>query len=680
MVDRILRLLASYSVVTCTLKHNHDGHDGPVLRLYGLTPVTKYYLRDQDASLASGMQLLHDKVFKDSWYFLKEAVLEGGIPFNKVHGMHAFEYPSKDSRFNHIFNKAMISHTTLVINKVLDKYKGFEDLKELVDVGGGLGLTLKMITSKYPNIKSINFDLSHVIQDAPPYPGVQHIQGDMFVGVPKGEVILLKCILHDWSDDRCLEILKNCYAELPDDGKVIVIELILPEAPETSAAVRCIMQIDLVMMTQNPGGKERTKQDFESLARRTGFKETHPSLVDGDVKEDESFPYAIQLANSFALPMALQSTIELGVFDILAKAGPGAKLSPSQIVAQMPTKNPDAAMMLDRILRMLASHSVLACSAIADDFGSFQRLYSLSSVSKHFVRNEDGVSLGPFMALLQDKVFLDSWSQLKVAILEGGIPFNRVHGTHAFEYPGLDPRFNQVFNTAMLNHTTIVMKQILEVYKGFEQLKLLVDVGGGLGVTLNLITSRYSHIKGINFDLPHVIQHGPPYPGVEHLGGDMFESVPKGDAIFMKWILHDWNDEHCLKLLKNCYNATPNDGKVIVVDAVLPIIPNISTFTKSTSQLDVLMMTQNPGGKERTQQEFTALATKAGFSGIRYECFVCNFWVMEFFNYVLKLEWLLRSTRVQRMGVKRGTPIGPISSSILVALPPLIYRPRSFNS
>jgi caffeic acid 3-O-methyltransferase len=105
-------------------------------------------------------------------------------------------------------------------------------------------------------------------------------------------------------------------------------------------------------------------------------------------------------------------------------------------------------------------------------------------------------------------------SQLKVAILEGGIPFNRVHGTHAFEYPGLDPRFNQVFNTAMLNHTTIVMKQILEVYKGFEQLKLLVDVGGGLGVTLNLITSRYSHIKGINFDLPHVIQHAPPYPGI----------------------------------------------------------------------------------------------------------------------------------------------------------------------
>ncbi|PNX97772.1 caffeic acid 3-O-methyltransferase-like protein [Trifolium pratense] len=120
--------------------------------------------------------------------------------------------------------------------------------------------------------------------------------------------------------------------------------------------------------------------------------------------------------------------------------------------------------------------------------------------------------------------------------------------------------------------------------------------------------------------------------GVEHVGGDMFESVPKGDAIFMKWILHDWSDEHCLKLLKNCYDAIPNDGKVIVLEALIPIVPENSHVAKSISQLDVLMMTQNPGGKERSKQEFIDLATKVGFSGIRFECFVRNFWVMEFFK------------------------------------------------
>ncbi|XP_058195058.1 uncharacterized protein LOC131311585 [Rhododendron vialii] len=65
---------------------------------------------------------------------------------------------------------------------------------------------------------------------------------------------------------------------------------------------------------------------------------------------------------------------------------------------------------------------------------------------------------------------------------------------HAFEYPGKDPRFNE------------------SSYEGFEQVQKLVDVDGGLGVTLNLITSKYPHIKGVNFDLTHVIQHAPPYP------------------------------------------------------------------------------------------------------------------------------------------------------------------------
>lgn len=83
-------------------------------------------------------------------------------------------------------------------------------------------------------------------------------------------------------------------------------------------------------------------------------------------------------------------------------------------------------------------------------------------------------------------------------------------------------------------------------------------------------------------------------------------------------------------MLKNCYNATPDEGKVIVLEAVLPVLPETSTTEKITSQLDVFMMTQTPGGKERTQQEFKDLATGAGFSGIKYECFVANIWVMEF--------------------------------------------------
>ncbi|KAJ8633496.1 hypothetical protein MRB53_026832 [Persea americana] len=86
----------------------------------------------------------------------------------------------------------------------------------------------------------------------------------------------------------------------------------------------------------------------------------------------------------------------------------------------------------------------------------------------------------------------------------------------------------------MSNHSAVVMKKILETYKGSQGLKVVVDVGGGIAATLNLIISEYPHIKGINYDLPHVIEDAPPYPGMEHVGGDMFASIPSGDAIFMK--------------------------------------------------------------------------------------------------------------------------------------------------
>lgn len=105
-------------------------------------------------------------------YHLKEAVLEGGIPFNKAYGMTAFEYHGTDPRFNKVFNSGMSSHSTITMKKILETYKGFEGLNSVVDVGGGTGATLHMIVSRYPSIKGINFDLPHVIEDAPTYPGM----------------------------------------------------------------------------------------------------------------------------------------------------------------------------------------------------------------------------------------------------------------------------------------------------------------------------------------------------------------------------------------------------------------------------------------------------------------------------------------------------------------------------
>ncbi|KAK6938400.1 Plant methyltransferase dimerization [Dillenia turbinata] len=329
-------------------------------------------------------------------------------------------------------------------------------------------------------------------------------------------------------------------------------------------------------------------------------------------EEVEVGKLAIRLASTVVMPMVLKSALELGVIDIISSA-PDAYLSPSEISGRISAKNPDAQVLLDRMLALLASHSILKCKLRTGEDGEPKRVYGASPICKFLTRNDDR-----------------SGYHLNDAVLEGGVPFDRAYGMHAFEYLGTDPRFNRLFNQAMSNHTTLILKKILNIYTGFEGLKVLVDVGGGIGVTLHIITTKYPHIKGINFDMPHVLADAPSYPGVDHVGGDMFESVPSGDAIFMKWILHDWSDDHCLKLLKNCFKALPNNGKVIIVEFLRPVLPDNTVTSNIVHELDLFMLAQCPGGKERTQEEYEALAVKAGFSRVKVICGAYNGWVMEF--------------------------------------------------
>ncbi|CAN8248235.1 unnamed protein product [Cochlearia groenlandica] len=337
------------------------------------------------------------------------------------------------------------------------------------------------------------------------------------------------------------------------------------------------------------------------------------------VTDDEAALFAMQLASASVLPMALKTAIELDILEIMAKNS--SPMSPYEISSHLPTKNIEAPVMLDRILRLLASYSVLTCTNRSCTGGDgLERIYGLGPVCKYLTKNEDGVSISALCLMNQDKVLMESWYHLKDAILDGGIPFNKAYGMSAFEYHGTDPRFNKVFNNGMSNHSTITMKKILETYKGFEGLTSLVDVGGGIGATLKMIVSKHPNLEGINFDLPHVIEDVPTYTGIEHVGGDMFESVPKGDAIFMKWICHDWSDEHCVKFLKNCYKALPEDGKVILAECILPETPDSSLSTKQVVHVDCIMLAHNPGGKERTEKEFEALAKGSGFKGIKVVC------------------------------------------------------------
>ncbi|EFJ35743.1 caffeic acid O-methyltransferase [Selaginella moellendorffii] len=346
----------------------------------------------------------------------------------------------------------------------------------------------------------------------------------------------------------------------------------------------------------------------------------------GVIVEDEDRLQIMELATMCSVPMALKVAVEMDVAERIEKAGPGGLLSAAEIVSQIPEcSSPMSPIYLDRIMRVLASRKIFK---EVDEGGV--RKYGLTSMCKHLIKDERGVSLAHHVLMNQDKVFMETWQYLHEAVLDGGEPFTKAFGQTEFELGKENSRVNNLFHAAMSNHSKLYMNAILEAYHGFKGIGTLVDVGGGVGTSLTVILKKYPEIKGINFDLPHVVAKAPQIPGVEHVGGDMFVSVPQGDAIFMKWILHDWSDEACITLLKNCYKSIPEHGKVIVVDSVLPSVLDTGAGARVALSIDLLMLVYNPGGKERTFEDFEKLAKASGFSSVKVPVTVDFISVVEF--------------------------------------------------
>ncbi|KAH7297551.1 hypothetical protein KP509_25G001400 [Ceratopteris richardii] len=334
----------------------------------------------------------------------------------------------------------------------------------------------------------------------------------------------------------------------------------------------------------------------------------------------------LKLATLFTVPASLTALIRLGVIDILAAAQDTAAMemcrtrrfhSASQIVSH-PKFTPlspftavdSAASALDRLLRLVAAHGLL--DSISTTTGC--HAYSINRISNHLVQPSETstASIAPF------------FSQVS--------PFYRKYKTDFFSYASKDPQFNNLFNMGMVSHSDFLMSAMLRIYHGFDGLTSIVDVGGGIGVCCSKILARYPQLKAINFDLQHVIASAPRYDGVEHISGDMFVAIPKADAVFMKWILHDWDDERCIQILKNCLAAIPEKGKIIVVDIIVEDEVERTSESCVAYQLDVMMLAYTGGGRERTKQELNDIALSSGFRRVRFACKVHGMTVMELFK------------------------------------------------
>ncbi|KAI4346404.1 hypothetical protein L6164_007301 [Bauhinia variegata] len=335
-------------------------------------------------------------------------------------------------------------------------------------------------------------------------------------------------------------------------------------------------------------------------------------------EEDDACIYAMLLSSFNVFPSIVNAAIELNLFDIISQSTlSGAYVSPSEIASHLPAHHTQLIDRLDRMLRVLASFSVLDSTTRTNKDGHVERLYRLSLAGKYFVQNQVE-SLASFSNLTCHPASVQVWLNLKEAVLDDGIDlFSTVHGIPIWKYMGKDPKLGKTFNSAMAGIAAIQMRKYLEVYDGFEGVSTLVDVGGGTGQSLQMILSKHPSIKkAINFDLPQVIQNAPPHPGIEHVGGDMYASVPQGDAIMVKATCHNWTDDKCVALLKNCYKSLAENGKVIILDMIMPEEPETSVASQYVSIIDNTMFIQ-AGGKERTEREFAKLCKDSGFSSYR---------------------------------------------------------------
>ncbi|XP_062147441.1 caffeic acid 3-O-methyltransferase-like [Alnus glutinosa] len=148
---------------------------------------------------------------------------------------------------------------------------------------------------------------------------------------------------------------------------------------------------------------------MESTGKQTSHDHKHRIE-----EEDEAITYAGVLSSSFILPMVLNACIELNVLEIINKAGPDAQLRPSAIASQLPTgRNPDAPFVLDRMLHLLASYSLLTCSVHTLEDGKVQRRYGLTLAGKCFIRSVDRASLAPFSLLSRCQAITNMGFHLK---------------------------------------------------------------------------------------------------------------------------------------------------------------------------------------------------------------------------------------------------------------------------
>jgi hypothetical protein len=304
-----------------------------------------------------------------------------------------------------------------------------------------------------------------------------------------------------------------------------------------------------------------------------------------------------QMIFGFMPAQAIAAAAKLGIADLL-EDGPRT----ADDLAQSTETHGGS---LYRLLRALASVGVFA----EDPDGKF-RLTPMGE----FLRSDVPGSLRAFSIYMGADFHLRVWEDLLYSVTHGRPVFNHIHKKGVFEYFEENREHAKIFNDAMTSFSASVSEPIVKAYD-FSKIGKICDIGGGHGFLLSAVLEQYPHMNGVLYDAASVVSGAEDLlkaQGVrgrcEMVAGDFFESAPPAESYIMKHIIHDWEDEKSIKILRNCRQAMTGDGKVLVVEMVVPEgnTPSPSKFL----DLEMLLFLHS---HERTAREYGALFEKAGF-------------------------------------------------------------------
>ena len=264
-LERAMRVCASLGIFT----EDAAGRFGP-------TEMSDVLTVDSPVSVKKFVEILGASWFWRTWTGFGDAVRTGQPQTENQIGLDFWAYLKANPKAMEDFGEAMKSNSLSSLRGVLE-HCDFSGARRVADIGGGFGHLAAALLQKYPILRSVVLDVPDLIPiarknlhlDDAVASRLEYVGGDMFESVPPADVYIMKHIIHDWDDARCIQILENCHRSMTGEGRVICVDSILPPLGDTGCLSAKLLDVNMMVLIP---GKERTHKQWEAIYEAAGLR------------------------------------------------------------------------------------------------------------------------------------------------------------------------------------------------------------------------------------------------------------------------------------------------------------------------------------------------------------------------------------------------------------------------